>query len=195
MDSNHRGQIPTVRSGIVKVVVVCGLVSLLGGCVSAPSQLDQCNSVARQLSNRSLLAKKIVRVMSEIALQFNGASNNVEGFQAVAQASSIKVRATTAEVEQLRKSIAGLTLKDTGLLNFRDRALASVSQRSSILNQLEAELQRVHHRAAEMRNAAQGSLSMQPLQLIMAKMDDLDVAEKKNVSAFNRYCDARPKTP
>jgi succinate dehydrogenase/fumarate reductase flavoprotein subunit len=79
------------------------------------------------------------------------------------------------------------------LMSFRDRALASLAKRTSILKEVETELQRVNSTAAIMRNAQEGDISMQPLQSIMAKMDDVDVTEKKNVSAFNLYCKATPK--
>jgi hypothetical protein len=194
MDTDYCARIVTAPSGMMKVVTVSYLVSLLAGCASMPNQMNQCNSVARQLTNRSILAQKVDRVTTEVVLKFNGV-HNVEEFQAVAQASTIKVGSITGETEQLRKSMAALALKDTGLMSFRDRALASLAKRTSILKEVETELQRVNSTAAIMRNAQEGNISMQPLQSIMAKMDDVDVTEKKNVSAFNLYCKATPKGP
>jgi hypothetical protein len=194
MDTDYCARILTAPSGMMKVVTVSYLVSLLAGCASMPNQMNQCNSVARQLTNRSILAQKVDRVTAEVVLKFNGV-HNVEEFQAVAQASTIKVGSMTGETEQLRKSMAALALKDTGLMSFRDRALASLAKRTSILKEVETELQRVNSTAAIMRNAQEGNISMQPLQSIMAKMDDVDVTEKKNVSAFNLYCKATPKGP
>jgi hypothetical protein len=188
----HRTQIAIGPNRATKILVVAGLLSLLGGCISTPNKLEQCNSVARQINQRSLLGQKIAELRIEVALKFNGA-RDVEAFKVVAQTYILKTNSSVGEVELLRKSMAALELKDMGLVGFRDRSVANLAKRITILKQIEAELQRVNGVASAVRDGDEGFISMQPLQSIIGKMEDVDVAEKKNVGAFNFYCEIRPK--
>ncbi len=177
------------QRSIAQILVGVSLLQVLTGC--APTKAIQCNTLAVNVNQSSVLGKKLETFGNDLGTKF-GKAKNIEEYQAVAKETVTATTGVVSEIDQFIKGVAAVKLEDQTLIGLRDRAVKNYGVTVTSLNEMSGIFKEISTFELKPETAQTFKSRLESLKTVMEKMSSVDAEEQKIASEFNTYCGVTP---